>query len=356
MGTRRKALRPGIIAVSMASAIGLIVAAATAYAMAETVADTLAETSYEAEAPANTRSGQVGTASCAGCSGDQKIRYIGNNSSNWLRFNGIQAVSSGPYQLTIAATVDGTRSFSVSVNGGPAQQVSVAGSSWSEPVTRNITVSLNAGSNTIQFSNSSAWAPDLDRITVGDGGTGPSPTPSPTSGGPGPVEPGGWIAFTPSFTEQERGCGQIDGLRFTLTCADDGDMRAELRYETYSSGTHQFQGYFRITSMGGTRISLKQTFRPEIGAYFMLAVERGGRLYSVSGGQAIATGATVGTTVRVNTVHVVGGQHRTYINGTLRHTTSSPGGEFHHKIGAYATGSGQGPITVEWSNVQFWYK
>ena len=45
-----------------------------------------------------------------------------------------------------------------------------------------------------------------------------------------------------------------------------------------------------------------------------------------------------------------------YINGSLKLTMKSPGGSFYDKIGAYKTGSGTGPITVEWSNVSFWQK
>jgi hypothetical protein len=170
------------------------------------------------------------------------------------------------------------------------------------------------------------------------------------------VEPGGWMAYSPTFTIQERGCGKISDLTFTLSCATgSGQQRAERRYATYSGGTRQFEGYFRITSMGGRRISLKQTFKTT-GPYFLLAVERGGRLYSVEGGQTVATGATVGTTIRVNTIHVVGQTHQTYINGSLVHTMSSPGGSFYDKFGAYRTASGVGPISVEWSGIRFWYK
>ncbi|MEV4115988.1 hypothetical protein [Nonomuraea sp. NPDC049695] len=171
-----------------------------------------------------------------------------------------------------------------------------------------------------------------------------------------PVESGPWTEYSPTFTVQERGCGDVSDLTFRLTCStDSGDQRAERRYATYSSGTRQFEGYFKITSLPGTRISLKQTFKTT-GPFFMLAVERGGRLYSVHGGDTIATGATIGTTVRVNTVHVVGGVHRTYINGSLKHTVSSESGSFYDKFGAYRTASGQGPATVEWSGIRFWRK
>src|SRR5687768_9447099 len=172
------------------------------------------------------------------------------------------------------------------------------------------------------------------------------------------VETGPWTSYSPSFNVQERGCGTVSNLTFRLTCSTaSGDQRAERRYATYTGGTRQFEGSFRITSLGGTRISLKQTFDDSTpGPYFMLAVERGGRLYAVHGGTTVATGATVGTTVRVNTVHVVGSQHRTYINGSLRHTYASPGGSFYDKFGAYRTNSGQGPATVVWSGIRFWRK
>lgn len=172
------------------------------------------------------------------------------------------------------------------------------------------------------------------------------------------VEPGGWTSYSPGFSVQERGCGDVNDLTFTLTCSTaSGDQRAERRYTTYTGGSRQFEGYFRITSQTGSRISLKQTFHETgSGAYFMLAVERGGRLYAVHGGTTLATGATVGTTVRVNTVHVVGSAHRTYINGSQRHSMSSPGGNFYDKFGSYRTDSGAGPITTVWSDVRFWRK
>ena len=172
------------------------------------------------------------------------------------------------------------------------------------------------------------------------------------------VEPGGWISYSPTFTVQQRGCGVVSNLNFRLTCTTaSGDQRAERRYANYSSGSRQFEGFFRISSMGGSRISLKQTFNDSIpGPYFLLAVERGGRLYSVEGGATIASGATVGTSVRVNTVHVVGSTLRVYINGSQRFSVSSPGGSFYDKFGSYRTASGAGPITVDWSNVRFWRK
>ncbi len=170
---------------------------------------------------------------------------------------------------------------------------------------------------------------------------------------------GSWISDSPSFTTQEKGCGDVSGLTFKLTCSTaGGEQRAERRYTTYSGGTHQFEGSFKITSMSGSRISLKQTFRDgsDAGPYFLLAVEKGGRMYAVEGGATLGSGATVGTSVRVNTINQVGSSHKVYINGSLKQTISSPGGSYYDKFGSYRTSSGAGPITVTWSGVEFWHK
>ncbi|MDQ7807734.1 hypothetical protein Q5425_28705 [Amycolatopsis sp. A133] len=173
------------------------------------------------------------------------------------------------------------------------------------------------------------------------------------------VGTGPWTADSPGYSEQERGCGRISGLTFQLTCSTgSGDQRAERRYTTYTGGTHQFEGSFKITSMTGSRISLKQTFRDGGGAgpYFMLAVEKGGRMYAVEGGATLGSGATVGTSVRVNTINQVGSSHKVYLNGSLKQTISSPGGSYYDKFGSYRTASGAGPVTVQWSGIKFWRK
>ena len=86
------------------------------------------------------------------------------------------------------------------------------------------------------------------------------------------------LEFLAVVTEDDdhRRVGDAEGVQAV-------EQRAERRYDTYSSGTRQFEGYFKITSMGGSRISLKQTFKTT-GPFFLLAVEKGGRLYAVHGG------------------------------------------------------------------------
>jgi hypothetical protein len=120
----------------------------------------------EAEASANTIAGATKTASCSACSGGTKVGFIGNGSANFVTVNGVSTGRAGSATLTISYLLSGSRSFFVSVNGGTGQEVALTGTSFATVSTTTITVTLNAGSNTVKFYNNSAYAPDLDKITV----------------------------------------------------------------------------------------------------------------------------------------------------------------------------------------------
>src|SRR5262249_47885827 len=105
-------------------------------------------------------------ATCATCSGGAKVRFIGNNSANYVIVNNVNVSTAGTHQLTITYELSGTRSFFVSVNGAAGVEVPLTGSSWSAPASGSISATLNAGANTIKFFNNTAYAPDLDAISV----------------------------------------------------------------------------------------------------------------------------------------------------------------------------------------------
>jgi Alpha galactosidase A/NPCBM-associated, NEW3 domain of alpha-galactosidase/Alpha galactosidase C-terminal beta sandwich domain len=125
-------------------------------------------TSYEAEAAANTIAGGAGAAACPTCSGGQKVGFVGEGGT--LTFNDVSVPAAGTYQVTMAY-LDGSatgRQADVSVNGGPAQLVQFTPTgSFSTVGTMTIPLALTARSNSIEFSNPSAYAPDFDRIIVG---------------------------------------------------------------------------------------------------------------------------------------------------------------------------------------------
>jgi alpha-galactosidase len=121
----------------------------------------------EAEASGNTVAGAAVIASCSACSGGKKVGYIGNGAANYVTINNISESAAGSYTVTVAYLLNGSRSFYLSVNGGSDIQLSLTGTSWSSPATTTVTVQLKAGSNSIKFHNDSAYAPDLDAITIG---------------------------------------------------------------------------------------------------------------------------------------------------------------------------------------------
>ncbi|MFF6990193.1 glycoside hydrolase family 75 protein [Streptomyces sp. NPDC010273] len=119
--------------------------------------------SYEAEAA--TLAGGTTVTSCAHCSGGQKLSYLGNGGT--ATFNNISEPAAGSHTMTVSfMSVGQARTAIVTVN-GVKQTVSFPETpDYNTVVTKNVTVQLKAGTNTIQFSNPTAGAPNLDRITV----------------------------------------------------------------------------------------------------------------------------------------------------------------------------------------------
>jgi hypothetical protein len=120
---------------------------------------------YEAENAA--LSGSASPSYCEYCSGASEAGNIGGGSGNNVTFTNVTAPTAGTYQMEIDYLTSGPRSFFISVNGGQSTELDLNGSSFSLPTSTVIPVQLKAGSNTIQFSNATGYAPALDRIAIG---------------------------------------------------------------------------------------------------------------------------------------------------------------------------------------------
>ncbi len=121
---------------------------------------------YEAESPANTIVAPARISSCTGCSGGQKVGFVGNGGT--VTFNGVTAPSAGNYDMTIYY-LNGppSRDAVITVNGVDVQTLSFTPTTDFNTVgTVTVPVPLVAGANTIEFSNPAAFAPDFDRIAV----------------------------------------------------------------------------------------------------------------------------------------------------------------------------------------------
>ncbi|AUH39989.1 alpha-L-fucosidase [Streptomyces sp. CMB-StM0423] len=120
----------------------------------------------EAEDSANDL-GTTGITGCGPCSGDEKIRNIGGGAEASVVFPDVRVDEGGERTLYIDYTVNGTRTFQVSVNGGPPAEATVTDIGNNTPRTTSLPITLQPGTNTIRIGNATDSAPDLDRLSLG---------------------------------------------------------------------------------------------------------------------------------------------------------------------------------------------
>lgn len=162
----------------------------------------------------------------------------------------------------------------------------------------------------------------------------------------------GWTSTSVSYnTHVSSGCSISNGNTFII---DGGSGRAERRYTTLTSGSRQFQGTFKVNSLGGDRVSVFQTFSEVNGPFQMGAVKKPGTLYEVEGGATLSS-YSIGSSMRINTVATSSGSVQVYVNGSQKESMSG-GTSPYHKMGSYATASGAGPCSTTWTSVAFWRK
>jgi hypothetical protein len=134
---------------------------------------------YQAESSANTLAGTAAVETDTWASGGKYVGWVGDASANTLTFNDVDASSAGTYMLVIAYSNDDSsgsgnynsniesRWAGISVDGGTATTEVFANTfSWDTFNTVAIPVTLAAGENTVEFSNSTGYVPNLDYIQL----------------------------------------------------------------------------------------------------------------------------------------------------------------------------------------------
>lgn len=124
---------------------------------------------YEAESSVNALTGETRTRAVPEASGGLVVGFVGNGGANSLQFNNITVPASGTYRVTISHISTDTRTAELYVNGKLYTKLSLAPSGgWSTVRTSIVYVDLNAGANTLKFSNSTAdmYTPDFDKLEV----------------------------------------------------------------------------------------------------------------------------------------------------------------------------------------------
>lgn len=118
---------------------------------------------YEAEGAS--ASGGAHIASCVGCSGGRKVRWLGRHGT--LTFH-VRVAAAGSYLLTLAYTnAIGDRLITLRVDDrdrGTFRLPTTGG--WDIVGSIAATIALRAGANTLVFGNPSAYGPDMDVVTL----------------------------------------------------------------------------------------------------------------------------------------------------------------------------------------------
>ena len=137
--------------------------------------------SYEAEAPQNALCGTAAVMDDPAASGGKYVGTLGNGEGNSLEFRDIIVPQNGLFRMVVYfanADFRGGHAYNsqvvdrhayIRVNGGSAQKVYFRNTfTWENYQSRIVDVTLQAGSNTIQFFNSDteAYAPHIDKIEI----------------------------------------------------------------------------------------------------------------------------------------------------------------------------------------------
>ncbi len=122
---------------------------------------------YEAESKSNTLNGAAVVAGSAFCSGSQKVGYVGNGANNTLTFNNINVDEDGTYTFKLYYCCGEDRKVTLTVNGSTQYAIEGLNSGdYVHPDVAEVEIKLNKGDNKVMLSNSTYYAPDIDRIAV----------------------------------------------------------------------------------------------------------------------------------------------------------------------------------------------
>lgn len=119
----------------------------------------------EAEAAGNIVTGNARVADSSISSGGQKVTDLYQNSS--LKFTDVTVPAAGTYLIRISYISGDPRPVYMQVNQGPDEMIDLPKtSSWNTIGTYDVEAVLQAGLNTITFSDHNGYSPDMDKIEV----------------------------------------------------------------------------------------------------------------------------------------------------------------------------------------------
>ena len=99
-------------------------------------------------------------------SGGALVSWLGGKRSNSLLWKDVYVIEEADYTVHFCGASQEKRTFNVVLNGEEKGTVSMQTNSWGTFKEYNMTLHLNAGSNTIELYNASAWMPNMDYMSI----------------------------------------------------------------------------------------------------------------------------------------------------------------------------------------------
>jgi hypothetical protein len=173
----------------------------------------------------------------------------------------------------------------------------------------------------------------------------------------------GWTPDNETYTPQtSSGCTITSisgGFEFSVP---SGSGRSEQRGNNLPTNTtNQWQGFATLKSFpsGSDKISMHQVFGPAPSTPDLILDEAhfsgGIEIMSLEQSDAFEAAIQVGVQFQLNTIYdPVGNIIRIYVNGSQTGTKTPNSGVHYNKYGQYVSGSGTGPATMDWVNIQSW--
>ena len=101
------------------------------------------------------------------CSGGMKVGWLGRSADNYLEWRDVYSITGGKYRITVYYVSGENRSAKLTVNGEQSKNLtSLNSGGFNRVAKKSTTIQLRAGVNAIRLTNTTAWLPDIDCMTL----------------------------------------------------------------------------------------------------------------------------------------------------------------------------------------------
>ncbi len=101
------------------------------------------------------------------CSGGCKVGWLGKSADNYIEWRNVHSFTGGRYRLTLSYISGESRKATLTVNGEQTKSLtSLNSGGFNRVAKKTVNIQLNAGMNTIRLTNTTAWLPDIDCMTL----------------------------------------------------------------------------------------------------------------------------------------------------------------------------------------------